>query len=147
MSLNTVIETVRPKDVLPRVSSVAESDVLIFDGVDGLKGIAHADYLAQLGGAPATFNPSNAQLKEIVSAEGYELTAINFDSDGVVTTATVLWPDGSAGVFTVTLKNPLFFTIDAYTVTHASSNKTVTQAAVTRDSSGNVTAKPALTVS
>ena len=76
----------------------------------------------------------------------YSLTSATRDSDGVITTATVSWPDGSAGTFTRTTKNATFLTIDAYTVTHADSGKTVTQSAVTRDSSGNVTAQPALTI-
>ena len=76
----------------------------------------------------------------------YSLTSATRDSDGVITTATVSWPDGSAGTFTRTTKNATFLTIDAYTVTHTDSAKTVTQAAVTRDSNGNVTAQPALTI-
>lgn len=76
----------------------------------------------------------------------YSLTSATRDSDGVITTATVSWPDASTGTFTRTTKNATFLTIDAYTVTHTDSGKTVTQSAVTRDSSGNVTAQPALTV-
>ncbi len=86
------------------------------------------------------------RLKEMVSADGYELTAITYDSDGVVTTATVLWPDGSAGTFTTVTKNATFLTIDAFTVTHTTSGKTITQALVTRSASGQVTVKPALTI-
>ena len=36
--------------------------------------------------------------------------------------------------------------IDVHTVTHTDSGKTVTQSAVTRDSSGNVIAQPTLTI-
>lgn len=81
-----------------------------------------------------------------VASEAYTLTSATRDSDGVITTATVSWPDGSTGTFTRTIKNATFLTIDAYTVTHTSSGKTVTQASVTRDASGNVTAQPALTI-
>ena len=76
----------------------------------------------------------------------YSLTSATRDSDGVITTATVSWPDGSAGTFTRTVKNPTYLTIDAFTVTHAGSGKTVTQPAVTRASNGNVTAQPTLTI-
>lgn len=98
--------------------------------------------------APVTFFAANtgSRLIEMAAADGYELTAINYDTDGVVTTATALWPDGSAGVFTTLLKNATFLTVDAWTITHADSGKTVTQAAMTRDSNGAVTIKPALTV-
>ncbi|OGO26420.1 MAG: hypothetical protein A2136_05440 [Chloroflexi bacterium RBG_16_54_11] len=85
-------------------------------------------------------------LKEWTEGEDYELTAINRDSDGVITTATVKWPDGSGGTFTTTSKNSTWLAIDAYTISHTVSGKTVTQAAVTRNSSGDVTVKPALTV-
>ena len=88
------------------------------------------------------------RLKEIVSAEGYELISIARDSDGVPTTAVVKWPDDTAGVFTTVTKNTTWLSVDAFTVTYAGTpSKTVTQTAVTRDVSGAVTTKPALTVS
>lgn len=87
------------------------------------------------------------RLIELVSGESFELTAINYDSVGVVSTATVKWSDGSAGTFTTTAKNATFTNqIDAFTITHTNSGKTVTQSAVTRNSSGRITTKPALTV-
>lgn len=85
-------------------------------------------------------------LKAWAEAEAYELTAITRDADGVPTTATVKWPDGSAGTFTTVTKNATWLAVDAYTITHTASSKTVTQAAVTRDASGDITVKPALTV-
>lgn len=96
-----------------------------------------------LGGAGV----SDAQLKAWTEAGSYEPTSITWDSDGVVTTATVQWPDASAGTFTTTTKNTTWLAVDAYTITHADSSQTVTQAAVTRDSNGNVTTKPALAIS
>ena len=94
------------------------------------------------GGAAA----SDDVLKMWTEGEAYEATSVTRDSDGVVTTATVVWPDGSAGTFTTTTKNTTWLAVDAFTITHADSGKTVTQAAVTRDSDGLVTTKPALTV-
>lgn len=101
-----------------------------------------ADVAALSGGA----NVSDQTLKEWVTGEDYEMTAITYDADGVVTTATVKWPDGSAGTFTTTTKNSTWLAVDAFTISHTASGKTVTQAAVTRDSNGLVTTKPALTV-
>jgi hypothetical protein len=95
-----------------------------------------------VGGSTIT----DQQLKDWASAESYELTAATVDVNNVVTVATVKWPDGSAGVFAVTTQNTTWLAIDAYTITHVASGKTVTQAAVTRNSTGAVTAKPALTV-
>lgn len=97
------------------------------------------------GSMPLALN--DQRLKEIVSAEGYELTSITRDVDGVPTTAVVKWPDGTAGVFTTTTKNATWLAVDAFTVIYAGSPaKTVTQTAVTRDAAGAVTAKPALIV-
>lgn len=84
-------------------------------------------------------------LRQWAQAEAYEPTAITRNSDGLVTTATVTWPDGSGGTLTATNYNATHSVYDGYTITHAS-GKTVTQAAVTRDSNGAVTVKPALTV-
>lgn len=101
-----------------------------------------ADVAALSGGA----NVSDQTLKEWVTGEDYELTSITYDANGVVTTATVKWPDGSAGTFTTTDQNSTWLAVDAFTISHTASGKTVTQAAVTRDSNGLVTTKPALTV-
>lgn len=101
----------------------------------------------------ATLNDVLDQLDEMILAlegwaesEAYEATSVIRDSNGVVTTATVKWPDGSDGTFTTVTKNSTWLVVDAYTITHTNSGKTVTQAAVTRDSAGNITTKPALTV-
>ena len=108
---------------------------------------ADNDTYAQLGdGASAGAAATAALLKAWTSGESYELTSITRDSDEVPTTATVKWPDGSAGTFTRTTKNTTWLAIDAFTISHTLSGKTVTQAAVTRDSGGAVTTKPALTV-
>jgi len=98
-------------------------------------------------GASAGANATSALLKEWTQGECYEPTAITRDANEVVTSATVKWPDGSGGTFTATTVNSTWFAVDAFTITHTLSSKTVTQAAVTRDGGGGVTVKPALTVS
>jgi hypothetical protein len=90
---------------------------------------------------------NNEKLRAWTLSGAYSLTSATRDVDGVITTATVSWPDGSSGTFTTTTKNATFLTVDAYTVTHAGFSRTATQSAVTRDSSGNVTAQPAITIS
>jgi hypothetical protein len=98
-----------------------------------------------LGGASLSVQ----QLKDWAAGECYEATAVIFDSDGVPTTATVKWPDGSAGTWTITPttgKNTTWLAVDGYSITHTGSGKTVTQPTVTRDGNGAVTVKPALTV-
>ena len=89
---------------------------------------------------------SNAPLIAWVLSGAYSVESAARDSDGVITTASILWPDGSAGTFTRTTKNATFLTVDAYTATHAKSGKTAIQAAVTRDENGNVTAQPEITI-
>jgi hypothetical protein len=84
---------------------------------------------------------------EVLLQEGYDMTALTYDADGVLTSATVVWFDGSSGVFTVTEIDADLLLPKSYTVTHALSSKTVTQPAVTRDADGNITVKPVRTVS
>jgi hypothetical protein len=86
-------------------------------------------------------------LKAWAEGEDYETTAITRDADGVPTTATVKWPDGSGGTFTTVAKDATWLAVNAYTITHTLSSKTVTQAAVIRDSDGSIIVKPALSVS
>lgn len=95
-----------------------------------------------LGGA----NVSDAQLKAWVLAGAFAMTAVTRDYLGIVSSATVAWPDGSAGTFTSTSKNLVWLTVDAFTVSHATSGKTATQPAVTRNSDGLTTTQPAVTV-
>lgn len=88
----------------------------------------------------------NIWLKAWALSGAYSLTSASRDSDGTITTATIRWPDGSTGTFTTTVKNATFFSVDAYTITHTRSGRTVTQSTVTRDASGNITAQPQLNI-
>ncbi len=91
-------------------------------------------------------NDPSIDLKAWAASAAYTLTSASRDSDGVITTATVAWPDSSTGTFTRTTKNSIWLVIDAYTVTHSASGKTITQSAVTRDANGKITVQPSLTV-
>jgi hypothetical protein len=92
------------------------------------------------GGAAAT----DQWLLSNVPAVQY--TAQTRDGDNVVTVGTALWPDGSAGVYTLTTKNVTWLAADAWTLTHTDSGKTLTQAAVTRNGSGYETVTPVITI-
>lgn len=94
----------------------------------------------------ASKRTTDEMLKEWTEGGDYEATSITRDSDGVVSSADVVWPDGSAGTYTMTTKNSTWICADAFTLSHTDSSKTVEQAAVTRNSDGEVTTKPALTV-
>lgn len=102
-----------------------------------------------LSGAPGGATVSDQVLKAWTEAQTYERTAITYDVTytEVMASATVKWPDGSAGALTVDTINSTWRKIDAYHVTHAASGKTVTQTAVTRNANGDITIKPTITVS
>jgi hypothetical protein len=73
---------------------------------------------------------------------------ITRDSNGAATSASVVWPDGTAGTYTATTLNSTFLgAVDGYTVTYGNPVRlTFTQPAVTRNASGAVTNRPAMTV-
>jgi hypothetical protein len=119
----------------PTYDEYADLEVLneIFDGIDAT---LHA------------WRPGSATwLKANVNNVAY--TSITRDANGAVTSATVVWPDGVDGVYTADNVSSAFpGAVDAFHVTYVGTpTRTVTQAAVTRDSTGAVMAQPELVVS
>lgn len=92
------------------------------------------------------YHDQDDDLVKWTQGKNYEPVDITRDSEGRVTSMTVLWPDDSVGVYTATDYNATHEVYDGYTITHTTSGKTVTQAAVTRNVEGAVITKPALTV-
>lgn len=88
----------------------------------------------------------NALLRGWAHSTAWQITSATYDSDLVLSNATVRWPDGATGTWQRTTKNATWLTVDAYTITHSSSGKTLTQGLILRDSNGNVTNAPAITV-
>lgn len=78
----------------------------------------------------------------------YMLTSITYHGTYtyVPSSATITWPDGSSGTYTTTSYDATHEEWAAFTATHTDSGKTVTQTAVTRDASGRITTRPAMTV-
>ncbi|QSL99782.1 hypothetical protein SEA_ODAY_38 [Gordonia phage ODay] len=73
--------------------------------------------------------------------------AVTRNSDGVVTTAPVVWPDGTPGTYTTAAIHTTG-AVNGYTITYGSPvTKTFTQPTITRDSSGAATNVPAVVVS
>lgn len=71
--------------------------------------------------------------------------AISRNASNGITSAPVIWPDGSAGVFTALTFNPTFpGAIDSYTVTHEDLDIVYFQPTVTRNAAGFVTNRPAM---
>jgi len=79
----------------------------------------------------------------------FQLVSAARDANGAITTASIVWPDGTAGVFTTDTASTAFpGAIDAWHATYlGTTTKTVTQPAVTRDANGAVTVQPAITIS
>lgn len=86
------------------------------------------------------------ELIKWTAGKNYELINITRDAEGRVTSASAIWPDGSTGTYTATNYNATHEVYDGYTISHTDSGKTVTQAAVTRNSEGAIITKPQLTV-
>jgi len=92
------------------------------------------------------YHVEDEQLIEWAGGKDVEMLVRTVDSVGRTTSATLKWPDGSAGTFTATDFNATFGSYDGWTKSHTDSGKTVTQAAYTRNGIGAITNKPALTV-
>ena len=74
--------------------------------------------------------------------------AVTVNADQVPTSANVEWPDGVTGVYSGTPSEHFPGALDAYTITRVGSpTKTYTQPSVTRNASGAITNRPAITVS
>lgn len=110
------------------------------------------NYTSLATAGSGTFAPIlNVGLLAWTYAQAFRLVSATRDANGAITTASVVWPDGSTGTFTTDTASTSFpGAIDAYHVTYvngATGTKTLTQVAVTRDSTtGAVTAQPALVV-
>lgn len=86
----------------------------------------------------------NTNLQAARTPEDY-LTGVRTLTDGAVTSAAFLWPDGITGTFTGTPSVAFPGSLDSYTITHGTT--TYTQPAVTRDASGTITNQPAIVLS
>lgn len=96
---------------------------------------------------PVTPEFDDTQLLAWAAGNAYQITSAEYDDTGVITVADILWPDGSTGSYTRTVKNTGCNAVDGYVLTHDSSAGTVTQPTITRDGFCNVLLKPALVVS
>jgi hypothetical protein len=120
--------------------------------VTGIGSAVATDAVAELTALLTSYSPavgSSAWLKLHAGGnlDALIVGAITRDSNGAATSAGVVWPDGSSGTYTGTASSTFPGAVDAYTVTWVgSTTKTVTQPAVTRDSTGAVTTRPAMTV-
>jgi len=101
--------------------------------------------------ASATRGALNATYVSYLSLAGNPdaliVGAITRDGNGAATGAGVVWPDGSVGTYAGTPSAGTPGAIDSYTITYGSPvTKTYTQPTVTRNASGAVITRPAITV-
>lgn len=82
-------------------------------------------------------------------AQAFQVVSGTRNSSGALLSATITWPDGGIGTYTAdTLSTAFPGLVDAWHATYTAGNvtHTVTQPLVTRDSGGNITSQPALTI-
>ena len=104
---------------------------------------------AQAAEATATVGTSsNIQILNWAYVQSFAVISATRNANNVITTASIVWPNGATGMFTTDTINTTFNAIDAWHATHilSGTTKTVTQTAVTRNSSGAVTAQPTITL-
>lgn len=98
--------------------------------------------------ASALLDQGDATLMGWALTQAFVLTNATRNVDGAITTASILWPDGTAGVFTADVLSSAFVgATDAWHATYLGSvTRTITQLAVTRNADGAVTLQPAITI-
>ncbi|UXM90961.1 hypothetical protein [Paenarthrobacter sp. JL.01a] len=73
--------------------------------------------------------------------------SVTSNADGAPVSASVVWPDGSTGVYAGTASDEWPMLIDSYTITKTGVPvKTFTQPMVTRNDAGRITTRPAITI-
>jgi len=90
--------------------------------------------------------PSPSILLASAAAGAYQVLVMNYNANLTPTNATVLWPDGTYGVWTATNLNATWLTADGYTLTYTNTGKLIAQPTVLRDQNGNITNSPALLI-
>jgi hypothetical protein len=91
----------------------------------------------------------NELLMQWACAEAYQAPTVYRNSNGAVISATIIWPDGTSGLFTTDVFSTAFpGAIDAWHATYITNSLvyTITQPQVTRDSNGGVIIQPAITI-
>lgn len=116
---------------------------IILDDPD-IPNVISAEMAAFIKGAPGV----QYNLETWANAQTFQLVSATRDANSAIVTAAIVWPDGTAGVFTTDVASTEFpGAIDAWHATYAGTPaKLITQPAVTRDENGAVTAQPTITI-
>lgn len=101
----------------------------------------------RIAAEPTPFLHADDRISAWFNSGSFGIVTGAVSSAGVLTNATLRWPDGASGTYTVTSIDAVFGAPNSWTYTHAITGKTFTQAAITRDSSsGTVIAIPTISV-
>jgi hypothetical protein len=154
-------EAIPPGVAAYRVSIDASSGLVSTNGtvltsyaqkaeVGANSGIAPLDSTGLLpaGRLPGSVIGGSVVYKTLVGEPGQLITgAITRSAAGAALEAPVTWPDGATGVYKGVESVTVPGAIDSYTITHVEGETvhTYTQAAVTRNSEGAITNRPAIT--
>jgi hypothetical protein len=116
---------------------------------DGITVIRHKNNGGSFISLNGPTNNNDEKIKAWAYAQSFSVTSATRNSNDVITTASIVWPNGATGTFTTDTINTTYNAIDAWHATHIlnGTTKTVTQTAVTRNSNGAVTAQPVITIS
>ncbi|WP_162600938.1 hypothetical protein [Paraburkholderia sp. C35] len=91
----------------------------------------------------------NWSLIDWTNSGSYSLSAVTYDANGIIASASILWPSGAQGQWTTLIANARYGVVDSFACTYVYGNvtRTVTQPAVSRNGSGAITSCPALILS
>lgn len=121
-------------------------DPAVVTKIDGkLDAVDAADFITETQ-ADASYVPFERLAK---NPELLITGALTRNANQAVTSAAVVWPDGTPGTFTAeTLSTAFPGAVDGYRITYGSpATKTYTQPTITRNAAGAATAVPAIVVS
>ncbi|WP_109482491.1 hypothetical protein [Paraburkholderia sp. C35] len=83
-------------------------------------------------------------------SNAYHVLSATLNASNVITSATVQWPNGIQGVYTLLQENGIYPVADSFSITYVTPTgltRTVTQpAGITRNAAGAITSAPPLTV-
>ena len=135
--------TVTVKDIIPTLGASAEAA----RAAVGASAVGDAVFTA---GDAAAARDAVGALGLVQAAKNPDLLitgAVTVDGSDLVTSAAVVWPDGSPGTLTITSRDSNGAVL-AYNITYGSPvTKTFTQPTITRNGSGAATNVPAIVVS
>lgn len=118
-------------------------------GIDGTTTTEYSDGTVKVGSIAGSVAGDGNLLAWAGNVDALVTGVVTRAASGAALAAAVTWPDGATGQYTATTVSAAFpGAVDAYTVTYVAdgTTRTITQPAVTRNASGAVTNRPALTI-